>query len=190
MIILASQSPRRTALLTMLGIVHTVDPADIDETPIAGEIPEGLAVRLARTKALDVAARHPGHLVVGADTVVVLDGELLGKPESPAEAEAMLARLAGREHRVITAVAVARDDTAWDRTDTTRVWFRPLDAATIRNYVATGEPLDKAGAYGLQGFGALLVERIDGDCFGVIGLPIRLVADLLAEAGAPYRFTR
>ena len=189
MIVLASQSPRRTQLLTMLGIRHDVAPADVDETPRPGESPHDLAVRLARTKALTIAARHPGRLVLGADTVVVLDGAMLGKPGSPAEAEAMLARLAGREHQVVTAVALARDTAADHRVDTTRVWFRALDAATIRDYVATGEPLDKAGSYGLQGFGGLLVERIDGDCFGVIGLPIRLVADLLAAAGAPYTFT-
>lgn len=189
MIILASQSPRRTALLTMLGIAHEVMPADIDEAARDGEAPRDLAVRLARTKALTIADRHPGRFVLGADTVVVLDGTMLGKPEHPADAEAMLGRLAGREHQVITAVALARDGTADDRVDTTRVWFRPLDAATIRAYVATGEPLDKAGSYGLQGYGGVLVERIDGDCFGVIGLPIRLVTDLLAAAGAPYTFT-
>lgn len=189
MIVLASQSPRRTHLLTMLGIAHEVAPADIDESPLAGEAPEALAARLARGKALTVAARYPGRLVLGADTVVVLDGVCLGKPESPADAEAMIGRLAGREHQVVTAVALARDDHADHRVDRTRVWFRALDPATIRAYVATGEPLDKAGSYGLQGYGGVLVERIDGDCFGVVGLPIRLVVDLLAAAGAPYTFT-
>ena len=188
MIVLASQSPRRTALLTMLGIAHEVEPAAIDETPRPGETPEALAVRLALTKAATVAVRRPGRLVLGADTVVVLDGVILNKPGSPAEAEAMLAQMSGREHQVVTAVALARDGETWSRLDVTRVWFRPLHAETIRAYVATGEPLDKAGSYGLQGYGGLLIERIDGDCFGVIGLPLRLVADLLAEAGAPYRF--
>jgi septum formation protein len=190
MIVLASGSPRRTQLLTLLGIPHEVDPAHVDETPLDGELPQATATRLARAKAESVARRHPGRDVLAADTVVVLDGEILGKPAGPDEAEAMLARLAGREHRVVTAVALARDDRVWERCDVTRVWFRPLDARTIREYVATGESLDKAGAYGLQGFGAVLVERIDGDCFGVIGLPVRLVVDLLAEAGRPYRFTR
>ncbi len=190
MIVLASGSPRRTQLLTMLGIAHEVDPAHVDETALPGEAPVAMAARLARTKALEVATRHPGRDVLAADTVVVLDGRILGKPASPADAERMLGRLAGREHRVVTAVAVARDGRVWERYDETSVWFRPLDDETIRTYVATGEPLDKAGAYGLQGLGAVLVERIAGDCFGVIGLPLRLVVDLLAEAGRPYRFTR
>lgn len=190
MIVLASASPRRTALLSMLGIAHDVDPADIDETPRAGESPEALAVRLARAKALLVAERHPGRLVLAADTVVVRDAELLGKPGSAEEAAAMLGRLAGRAHEVVSAVALARDGAARSRVDTTRVWFRSLDPDLIRDYVATGEPMDKAGSYGLQGFGALLVERVEGDPFGVIGLPLRLVADLLADAGEPYRFMR
>jgi septum formation protein len=190
MIVLASGSPRRTQLLALLGIAHQVDPAQVDETPLPDETAVPMAARLARAKAREVAARHPGCEVLAADTVVVLDGVMLGKPATPAEAEAMLGRLAGREHRVVTAVALARDGRVWERHDETRVWFRPLDGATIRAYVATGEPLDKAGGYGLQGFGAVLVERIEGDCFGVIGLPLRLVVDLLAEAGRPYRFTR
>jgi len=189
MIVLASASPRRTQLLTLLGIAHEVDGGhDVDETPAPGEAPVALAVRLARTKAEQVAARHPGRLVLAADTVVVLAGAMLGKPADPAEAEAMLAQLSGREHEVITAVALAAARRVALRVDRTRVRFRALDAETIRRYVATGEPLDKAGAYGIQGFGAVLVERIEGDCFGVIGLPVRLVVDLLADAGAPYRF--
>ncbi|MDH3495802.1 MAG: Maf family protein [Gemmatimonadota bacterium] len=189
MIVLASASPRRTQLLALLGIPHEVDPAHVDETPRPGETPLATAIRLAEDKAANVARRRPGCDVLAADTVVVLDGEPLGKPADAADAEAMLARLAGRDHRVITAVALARDDHRWERHDETRVWFRPLDRALIRAYVATGEPLDKAGAYGLQGLGAVLVERIEGDCFGVIGLPLRLVVDLMAEAGRPYRFT-
>ncbi|HEX9633809.1 MAG TPA: nucleoside triphosphate pyrophosphatase [Gemmatimonadales bacterium] len=189
MIVLASASPRRTQLLTLLGIAHEVDGGhDVDETPAPGEAPVALAVRLARAKADRVAARHPGRLVLAADTVVVLEGGMLGKPADPAEAEAMLAQLSGREHEVITAVALAAERRVALRVDRTRVRFRALEAETIRRYVATGEPLDKAGAYGLQGFGAVLVERIEGDCFGVIGLPVRLVVDLLADAGAPYRF--
>jgi len=189
MIILASASPRRTQLLTLLGIAHTVDPAHaVDETPRPGEDPETLAIRLARAKADGVAHRHPGVPVLAADTVVVLEDDVLNKPVDAADAERMLARLAGREHVVVTAVALARDGWMGVRVDRTRVRFRPLDADLIRAYVATGEPLDKAGAYGLQGYGAVLVERIEGDCFGVIGLPVRLVVELLAEAGMPYRF--
>jgi septum formation protein len=191
MIVLASGSPRRTQLLALLGIPHTVDPAhEVDETPRPGEDPEALAKRLAEQKAAGVAHRHPGVPVLAADTVVVLDGEVLNKPVDAADAERMLGRLAGRAHTVVTAVALAHDGRMDVRADRTRVWFRTLSPDTIRAYVATGEPLDKAGAYGLQGYGAVLVERIDGDCFGVIGLPLRLVADLLEAAGRPYRFTR
>lgn len=190
MIVLASQSPRRRDLLERLGVAFETDPADLDETPLAGETAAALARRLARAKAEAVAARHPGRPVLGADTVVVLAGELLGKPASPADAEAMLGRMSGRAHTVITAVALSADGTTHERLDETRVWFRELSTRRIRAYVATGEPLDKAGSYGLQGAGALLVERIEGDYFGVIGLPLRLVADLLDAAGIPYRLTR
>jgi septum formation protein len=191
MIVLASGSPRRTQLLALLGIPHVVDAAhDVDETPRPGEEPAALASRLAEAKALRVARRRPGTPVLGADTVVVLEGVVLGKPDGPREAEAMLARLAGRTHEVVTAVALALDGRVDTRVDCTRVHFRSLSGELIRAYVATGEPLDKAGAYGLQGFGAVLVDRIEGDCFGVIGLPLRLVVDLLEAAGRPYRFTR
>ena len=191
MIVLASASPRRTQLLALLGIAHRVDAAhDVDETPRPGEDPEALARRLAEEKADGVAHRHPGVPVLAADTVVVLDGEVLNKPADAAEAERMLGRLAGREHVVVTAVALAHDGRVDVRIDRTRVRFRPLSPELIHAYVATGEPLDKAGAYGLQGYGAVLVDRIEGDCFGVIGLPLRLVVDLLEAAGRPYRFTR
>lgn len=191
MIVLASGSPRRTQLLALLGIAHEVDAAHgVDETPLPNEDPEALARRLATAKAAAVAARHPDRPVLAADTVVVLGRDMLGKPEDAAEAERMLARLAGREHTVVTAVALAWNGRVDDRVDRTRVRFRPLGAAFIEAYVATGEPMDKAGAYGLQGYGAALVERIEGDCFGVIGLPLRLVLELLDAAGRPYRFTR
>ena len=174
----------------MLGITHQVDPSDIPETALPGEAVEATAIRLARRKALQVARRHPGRWVLGADTLVALGGEVLGKPASPAEAEGMLARLQGREHRVVTAVALTRDGVSHERHDVTRVWFRAVSADQIRAYVATGEPLDKAGAYGVQGYGAALVDRIDGDFFGVMGLPLRLVVELLDQAGMPYSFTR
>ena len=190
MIVLASSSPRRHQLLDMLGIAHEIDPSSADERQLPGEGAEAMASRLAREKALDVARRHRGRWVLGADTVVVIDDELLGKPRSDADAEAMLGRLSGREHRVVTAVALARDGTVRERRDVTRVWFRSIDGPQIRAYVATGEPLDKAGAYGVQGYGAALVDRIEGDFFGVMGLPLRLVAELLEEAGMPYSFTR
>jgi septum formation protein len=189
-IVLASASPRRRQLLEMLGIAHRVDAPDLPEEPEPGEEPEAMAVRLAREKALRVASRHRGQPVLGADTVVVLEDRVLGKPGSPEEAERMLRWLSGREHRVITAVALARDGEVRHRCDVTRVWFRPLSAGLIADYVATGEPMDKAGAYGVQGYGAVLVERIEGDFFSVMGLPLRLVVELLEEAGMPYRFTR
>jgi septum formation protein len=190
MIVLASSSPRRHQLLEMLGMVHVVDPPDINEEVVPGEPAEALAVRLAREKAATVAERHPGQVVLSADTLVVLGAEILGKPSSPSDAAAMLRRLAGNEHRVVTAVAVAKDGGVWDRCDVTRVWFRPLSEEIIEAYVATGESLDKAGSYGVQGYGAVLVDRIEGDYFGVMGLPLRLVVELLEELGLPYRFTR
>ncbi|MBI2401434.1 MAG: septum formation inhibitor Maf [Gemmatimonadetes bacterium] len=188
--ILASASPRRRQLLEMLGIPHRVDPSDLPEVPDSGELPERFAVRLAREKALQVAARHPGAPVLGADTVVVLGQQLMGKPASPADAARILEQLSGRDHRVVTAVALALDREVRDRCDVTRVWFRPLTTEMIEAYIATGEPLDKAGAYGVQGYGAVLVERIEGDFFSVMGLPVRLVIELLESAGLPYRFTR
>lgn len=190
MIVLASSSPRRHLLLEMLGIAHIVDPADINEDVADGETAEVLAVRLAREKATIVAKRHPGQVVLSADTLVVLGSDILGKPSSAVDAAAMLRRLSGNEHRVVSAVAVATNDGVWDRCDVTHVWFRPLSEEIIGAYVETGESLDKAGSYGVQGYGAVLVDRIEGDYFGVMGLPLRLVVELLEEVGRPYRFTR
>lgn len=189
-IVLASSSPRRRELLEKLGIQHVVDQPHVDERYEPAEVPELHAARLAREKALVVAERRPRDLVLAADTVVVLDDQVLGKPVSRADAERMLCALAGREHRVVTGVAVARAGEVWERCDITRVWFRPISREMVEAYVATGEPLDKAGAYGVQGFGAVLVDRIEGDFFGVMGLPLRLVVELLEIAGEPYRFTR
>lgn len=174
----------------MLGISHVIDRPDIDERYEPAELPETHAARLAREKAEVVAARRPGATVLAADTVVVLDEHVLGKPVSAGDAGRMLRALAGRDHRVITAVALARDREVWERCDITRVWFRSVSSDVIEDYVATGEPMDKAGAYGVQGFGAVLVERIEGDFFGVMGLPLRLVVELLEVADRPYRFTR
>ena len=191
MIVLASASPRRRHLLEMLGIEHEVLPSDVDETRLDGEVPEAMAVRLAAAKARAVLAERPGHLVLAADTVVVTDDQVLGKPADPADAERMLATLSGRSHRVVTAVALALPEgEVLERYDVTTVWFRELSPVLISAYVATGEPLDKAGSYGVQGVGAVLVERVDGDFFSVMGLPLRLVVDLLDAAGRPYRFTR
>jgi septum formation protein len=191
MIILASESPRRRQLLEMLGIPHEVVPAAVNERPEPGELPESMAVRLAREKAQSVAQRRPEAPVLAADTVVVVDDQILGKPVDAAEAEQMLGLLSGREHRVVTAVALAPPGgEVLERYDVTRVRFRTLAPEIIAAYVATGEPLDKAGGYGVQGYGAVLIERVDGDFFSVMGLPLRLVVDLLEAAGQPYRFTR
>ena len=189
-LVLASGSPRRRQLLEMLGIRFRVVPPDVDETYRNGEAPEAYVVRLARKKASAVAARAPGELVLGADTTVVVRGDVLGKPSSEEEAATMLASLQGRTHQVMTGVALAAGDRVEHALDVTDVTFRPLDEATIRAYVATGEPMDKAGAYAVQGRGAMLVEGIRGDFFGVMGLPLRLVLELLERFGRPYRLTR
>ncbi|HEX2680126.1 MAG TPA: nucleoside triphosphate pyrophosphatase, partial [Candidatus Dormibacteraeota bacterium] len=162
----------------------------VDETSQRAETPEAYVTRLACDKARAVAARERGGVVLAADTTVVLRGRMFGKPESPAEAIAMLRQLEGRTHQVLTAVAVAQDARLEHALDATDVTFRPLSAAAIEQYVATEEPLDKAGAYAIQGKGAALVEGIRGDFFGVMGLPLRLALDLLARFGMPYRFTR
>jgi septum formation protein len=188
-LVLASSSPRRLQLLDMLGIPCRVVVPDVDETRAASEAPEAYVVRLARAKAGAVAAREPGELVLGADTTVVVRGEVLGKPVSPEEAEVMLGKLAGRTHHVMTGVALALDNRVVHALDVTDVTFRSLDRETIEGYVATGEPMDKAGAYAVQGRGAALIEAIRGDFFSVMGLPLRLVLDLLERFGQPYRFT-
>lgn len=183
-LILASASPRRRQLLEMLGIEVDVRPSQVPEVRKPGEGPRDYALRLAHDKASAV----PGDLVLAADTIVVLDEELLEKPLDEDDAVQMLLRLQGRTHHVITAVALRAGITVFEAVDVTAVTFRPAREGMLRAYVRTGEPMDKAGAYGIQGYGAALVEGIDGDFFGVMGLPLRLVLDLLAEAGFPYSF--
>jgi nucleoside triphosphate pyrophosphatase len=189
-IVLASGSPRRKQLLEMLGIPFRVMVPDVDEHVQRGEAPQAYVTRLARAKGEAVAGRAPGELILSADTTVVLDGKIFEKPESPEHAVEMLSRLQSRTHEVMTAVAVAKNGDMADALDVSRVTFRPADVETLRAYVATGEPLDKAGAYAIQGLGAPLIERVEGDFFGVMGLPIRLALDLLARFGFRYRFTR
>ena len=189
-IVLASSSPRRQQLLEMLRIPFRVIAPDVDEHVLPAETPDHYVSRLARAKAEAVAARAPGALILAADTTVVLGGEIFGKPESPADAVAMLTRLQGRTHEVMTGVAVLRDGDVAQALDISRVTFRPMDQAGLESYVATGEPLDKAGAYAIQGVGALLIARVEGDVYGVMGLPVGLVVDLLARFGRPYRFAR
>lgn len=189
MLILASASPRRRELLARAGVSFEVRPAEIDETPRAGERPEALAERLAREKALAVArrlGRAAAHHVLGSDTIVVLGGEVLGKPRDPAHAEALLGRLVGRVHEVTTGVALVRsgDLAARSFTVTSRVTMHDADAETIRRYVAGGEPLDKAGAYALQGEGRRFVAAVEGSESNVIGLPLDETLALLREAGA------
>jgi septum formation protein len=181
---LASSSPRRRQLLEMLGLKIRVVPPNIPEVRRPVETPVDYVERLAREKALAV----PGRLVLAADTTVVMRDEVLEKPVDAADALRMLRKLQGRTHQVVTSVALVADETIHQATDVTNVVFRRLDESFLEAYVATGEPMDKAGAYGIQGYGAALVERIDGDFFSVMGLPLRLVLELLELAGHPYRF--
>jgi septum formation protein len=187
-VILASGSPRRHDLLQMIGISHDVIPADIDESRLDGERPLEHVERLAREKGGTIAERFPDSLVISADTIVVVDDEVLGKPRDEAEARSMLRRLAGRTHVVLTAVATSLDGRMQAAVEEVSVTFLPLSDQTIAAYVATGEPMDKAGAYGIQGYGATLVRRIDGDFFAVMGLPLARLVGLLGEMGVGYEF--
>ena len=168
----------------MLGIPHRVEVADVQEMPLPREAPAAYVRRLARDKSRAV----PGAWVLGADTTVVLGDEILEKPADEADALRMLLQLQGRRHEVMTAVCLRADGTEFEAMDTTAVFFRPAEAALLERYIGTGEPMDKAGAYGIQGYGAALIDRIEGDFFGVMGLPVRLVLDLLARAGWEYDF--
>lgn len=189
-VILASASPRRRDLLDLIGVIHEVRPANADESYVAGEDPAAHAERLAREKARIGAASSSESLVIGADTIVVVDGHVLGKPRDADDAQRMLKLLRGRTHVVMTAVAVAFQDRLASAVEQVSVTFRELDDSEIEAYIATGEPMDKAGAYGIQGYGATIVNRIEGDYFAVMGLSlVRLVA-LMAELGVSYDFTR
>jgi septum formation protein len=182
-LILASASPRRRELLGGLGLRFTVRAADIDETPHPGEHPAATVLRLAQEKA--AAEAHPGELVLAADTVVVIGRELLGKPRDPEDARRMLARIAGREHTVLTGVALEEPDRnrRISEAASTRVRMAALTPEQIEEYVATGEPLDKAGSYAVQGIGALFVEEIFGNYTNVVGLPLPLTSRLVRELG-------
>ena len=184
-LILASESPRREMLLRQIGLKFQVEASGADENVPEGWSARELAEKLAVDKARLVASHRDSGLVIGADTVVVLDGRSLGKPADGAEAAEMLRALSGREHQVITGIAVVNASNGQTRSDAvvTGVKFAPLSEDVIGRYVATGEPMDKAGGYGIQGFGALLIERIDGCYFNVVGLPLRRLAELLAEFG-------
>jgi septum formation protein len=187
-VVLASASPRRRELLDLVGIRHVVDPADVDESLRAGESPPDYVERLARAKAIAVAARHADAVVIGADTTVVLGDDILGKPADTDDAKRMIARLAGHTHEVCTGIAVVYGMKTASAVERVAVTFRTLTPREIDAYVATGEPMDKAGAYGIQGWGATIVERIDGDYFSVMGLGLRRLVALFAEVGVEYNF--
>jgi septum formation protein len=187
-VVLASASPRRRDLLNLIGIAHEVRPANIDETMRPREAPRRYAERLAREKASAIATRDPDLITIGADTVVVINRKVLGKPADANDAARMLRMLSGREHTVITAVAVSRGRKLRSAIEEVRVKFRRLRDEEIDAYIAMGEPMDKAGAYGIQGYGATIVERIEGDYFAVMGLPLVRLVGLMRDVGVRYQF--
>src|SRR6185312_4155392 len=186
--VLASASPRRRELLDLIGIQHTVDPADIDESMHGGERPAAHVERLARQKASKIAARHPGALVIAADTIVVLDGRVMGKPRTEDDACRMLSDLSGATHTVLTGMACWFNGELESSVDDVSVTFRSVSSDEIREYIATGEPRDKAGSYGIQGYGATIVRRIDGDYFAVMGLSLVRLVELLQKLRVRYHF--
>ena len=180
--ILASASPRRKELMEMLGVKNLeIIPAQGEETVDPALAPDALVCELSRCKATEVAAAHAAgdDVVIGADTVVVLDGQVLGKPRDEAEAKRMLTALGGRAHTVFTGVTVIRGGAVISHAERTEVYFRALSEAEIDAYIATGEPMDKAGAYGAQGLAGLFVEKLEGDFFNVMGLPLCALGKLL-----------
>jgi septum formation protein len=212
MLVLASASPRRQELLRNAGIAFVVHPANVPELPLPSEAPHSFAERLAREKALAVLPQRPGDVILGADTVVLVDGQILGKPRDPADAARMLQLLSGRKHEVITGVCITRgrmpqglkpvanssscgtaeavpfhgasDEPSTDvRSETTLVAMDALSDDDIRSYIASGEPMDKAGAYAIQGIASRWISRIEGDYFNVVGLPVALVHRMLREHG-------
>lgn len=186
-LVLASASPRRRELMHQIGLVFDIWPVDIDETPVTAEAPDLYVLRIAREKALR-CQRVQGEsnpLVLGADTAVVLDGVIMGKPADAGKARAMLRHLSGREHQVMSAVALAGPQAVRERVVVTRLTFRLLSDAEIEAYLNSGEPFDKAGAYGIQGRGGVFVTSLIGSYSAVVGLPLDAVADLMAQAGQP-----
>ena len=183
MLVLASASPRRQELLRNAGITFVVQPADIPEDPLPGEAAKDCAERLAREKALAVARQRPHDVVLGADTVVVVDGQLLGKPSDAADAARMLRMLSGREHQVITGVCLVVSGQPSVASETTLVTVSEIADKEIADYVANGEPMDKAGAYAIQGIASRWIPCIEGDYGNVVGLPVALVYGMLRQAG-------
>lgn len=184
MLVLASGSPRRAALLKAAGIAFEVEVPDIDEDPLPDEAPDCYVLRIARVKADAVGCRKPGKLILGADTTVVVDGGILGKPADENDARRMLQRLSGRGHEVLTGVVLRNGQRVLTAVASTEVRFLPITVAEINSYIASGEPLDKAGAYAIQGLASRFVERIDGSYTNVVGLPVGVVCDLLRQVGS------
>ena len=185
MLILASASPRRSELLRNAGINFSVHPAHVPEVPVPEEPPLEYATRLAQEKAQAIAAHHPGRFILGADTIVIVDQHTLEKPADPDDAARMLRLLSGRTHQVTTGVCLVTPDGFTDlRSETTQVTFSPITDEEIRLYISTGEPMDKAGAYAIQGLASRWVTAISGCYFNVVGLPIPLVYRMLTEHGA------
>jgi septum formation protein len=174
MLVLASQSPRRAEILRQAGIPFIIRAKPVDETPLGKEVPEDYVRRLAEAKARAVTA-DLSEIVLGADTTVVVDGETLGKPADAADARRMLARLSGRRHEVITGICLQRGEERIRDHAVTAVWFAPMSTAEVDDYVSSGEPMDKAGAYAVQGAASKFIPRIEGCYFNVVGLPIALV---------------
>jgi len=189
MLILASASPRRQELLRNAGVEFRVQPSDIPEVPLPGETPQVFAERVAREKARTVYQRNPGEYVLAADTVVIVDDQILNKPEDAQDAARMLRLLSGRSHLVTTAVCLIGPKAAANgpfedvRCETTRVTFNRLSDADVQSYIASGEPMDKAGAYGIQGLASRWIPRVEGCYFNVVGLPVALVYGMLREHG-------
>lgn len=183
MIILASSSPRRRELLSMIGLDFTIVTSGEEEIQPHGLPPAEFVKTLALQKAQPVADLHPNDCVIGADTIVFLEGDILGKPHTPEVAKAYLTRMQGKSHVVFTGVAVLKDGNADVRHCETKVTFASMTEQEIDTYVATGEPLDKAGAYGVQGPGGIFVERVEGNYFNVIGLPLPMLYKMLIQAG-------
>ncbi len=178
-VILASASPRRRELLEAAGMVCEVDAVDVDESRVPGEAPAAYVARVAQLKAAVGAARHPRRVVIAADTAVIVDDEVLGKPENDQDAARMLRRLSGRTHDVLTAVAVAAAGHMVVDVEATTVWMDALSSDDIAAYVRSGEPRDKAGAYGIQGLASQFIPRIEGSYTNVVGLPVHKVYEIL-----------
>jgi septum formation protein len=182
-LVLASQSPRRKELLSILGIPFSIVSPTIDENPAPGEPPEDFVVRVARDKAMEVASRVSQSVILSADTVVSIDGEILGKPVNEADAVRMLKKLSGRQHSVFTAISIVNQvkQETFGGLECTEVWFRQLAGEEIQHYLQRENVMDKAGAYAIQGYAAVYIPRIEGNYSNVMGLPLPLVHELLCR---------